>query len=78
AQHGVARRAVESGNTKMSLWNLCVAQVGLTRRASRKFKLDWRNGYLPVAQDRWRGAPVREIVQNLAFIMEKTVSFYHT
>ncbi|MCI44268.1 hypothetical protein A2U01_0065507, partial [Trifolium medium] len=50
AQHGVARCAVGSGNTKMSLWELRVARVGLARRASRKFKLVWRNGYLRVAQ----------------------------
>ncbi|MCI65191.1 hypothetical protein A2U01_0086449, partial [Trifolium medium] len=71
----MVRRAVEAGNTQMSLWKLRVAHVGLARRTSRKFKLDWRNGYLCVAQDRWRGAPVREIVQISAFIVGKAVSF---
>ncbi|MCI33378.1 hypothetical protein A2U01_0054595, partial [Trifolium medium] len=41
AQNGGARRAVESGNSKMTLWKLRVAQVGLARRAVGKFKQDW-------------------------------------
>ncbi|MCI42701.1 hypothetical protein A2U01_0063938, partial [Trifolium medium] len=39
AQNGLARRAVESRNTKMSLCELRVAQIGVARRASGKFKL---------------------------------------
>ncbi|MCI33996.1 hypothetical protein A2U01_0055214, partial [Trifolium medium] len=57
----VARRAVESGSTNMCLCELRVAQAGVARRAVEKFKKDERNGYLRVAQDRWRGAPAREV-----------------
>ncbi|MCI67051.1 hypothetical protein A2U01_0088309, partial [Trifolium medium] len=39
--HGGARHAVESVNIKMSLCELCSAQIGLARRASGKFKLEW-------------------------------------
>ncbi|MCI65157.1 hypothetical protein A2U01_0086415, partial [Trifolium medium] len=50
---------------KMSLRQLRVAQPGMARRASTKFKLQMCNGYLRVAQDRWRGATARELVQKL-------------
>ncbi|MCI46264.1 hypothetical protein A2U01_0067504, partial [Trifolium medium] len=45
----LARRAVESGNTKMFFWKLRVVQADLARRAVEKFKKDARNGYLRVA-----------------------------
>ncbi|MCI41008.1 hypothetical protein A2U01_0062241, partial [Trifolium medium] len=67
-------RAVESGNTKTTLWKLRVAQAGLARRASGKFNGDVCNGYLRIAQDRWRGAPAREVEKIKAFIVI-TVSF---
>ncbi|MCI81296.1 hypothetical protein A2U01_0102569, partial [Trifolium medium] len=44
--------------------------------AARQFKIQMNqcNGNLRVAQDRWRGVPVREIVQNFAFIVEGTMT----
>ncbi|MCI85212.1 hypothetical protein A2U01_0106491, partial [Trifolium medium] len=39
-------------------------------------KLKGHNGYPRVAQDRWRGARAREIVQNQHSIKEETVSIH--